>query len=86
MQIFVMPLTVWIFVLSSFLNANAADLIPYHIVSSDQQSVTVDLDRNFAAPKTISIFGQYGWSTATLKKTTEKCEYLCGEGNEEGKE
>ena len=86
MQIFVTPIIALTFVLGFLSNANAADLVPYHVVSSNKQSVTVDLDKNFAAPKIITVFGQHGWSTATLKKKAEQCKYLCGEGNEEGRE
>ncbi len=81
-----MLIIVLTFNVTFLLKVHAADLTPFYVVSSNKRLVTIDLDKNTQAPKTISIFGQYGWSTATLKKTTEKCEYLCGEGDEGGKE
>lgn len=86
MKSFVTSIAVLTFIVVFLSKANAADLAPYHVISSNKLSVTVDLDKNLVAPELITVFGQHGWSTATLRKKAEKCEFLCGEGNAEGRE
>ena len=86
MKFILMLIIVLTFNATFLLKAYAVDLTPFHVVSSNKRLLIIDLNKNTQAPKTISIFGQYGWSTATLKEMIEKCEYLCGEGDKEGKE
>ena len=86
MNFIVFPIAVLALNAILLVKVHAADLTPLHVVSSSKRSVTIDLDKNIQAPKIISVFGQHGWRTATLKNVTEKCEFLCGEGIEEGKE
>lgn len=66
--------------------ANAIELNVFHVDSYDGTVVKIDLNKNTEAPKLITLFGQQGWGIATLKKKATLCEYLCGEGDEEGKE
>lgn len=86
MNFIAFPIVVLAFNAIFLLKVHAADVTPFHVVSSSKSSVTIDLDKNIQAPKIISVFGQHGWRTATLKNVTENCKFLCGQGIEEGKE
>lgn len=86
MKFLAMSMMVLAFNVTLSFRANAADVTPFHVISSNNKSVTIDLGKNIQAPKIISVFGEHGWSTATLQKQTEKCEFLCGKDHEAGEE